>query len=328
MNILKLRFNEFFALWKNYSFTFACYSILWWVCFYTRLPYCNKISTFAINKKTKWLNKYFAHRYKDIIEKYHDRQPYTKPIDKARIWVFWGQGEENMPALVKACYRQLIHYNDNVVLVTLENVKKYIELPAIIYDKANTGKISWAHFSDIVRNALLAKHGGLWLDATVWVSGKIPFEKLSLVEFFSANGKILQSSRSIRFWTSFEYNWSTWCMWSKQVNNPLFSFVSETLMAIAEREKQWPDYVIQDYLIYYAYKNLPEIANMLEQSMKIPCYKRNELANIMDTEFSYDKYQELITNNFVFKLSFRTNWEKETKDGKQTFYGRILENII
>lgn len=328
MNILKVRFKEFFSLWKNYSFIYACYNILWWVCFYTCPPYCNKISTFAINKKTKWLDKYFAKKYNHIIEKYHNVVISGEVITEAKIWVFWGQGEDKMPPLVEACYRQLTHYNENINLVTIENVNKYIELPDIIFKKANAGKISWAHFSDIVRNTLLAKHGGLWLDATVWVSGKIPFEKLSQIDVFSANSEMQLFLRSTRFWTSFEYNWSTWCMWSKSANNRLFAFVSEMLISIAERERQWPDYVIQDYLIYYAYKNLPEIANMLEKSKAIPCYKRNELANIMNDEFNEDKYRELTKDDFVFKLSFRTNWKRKTKDGKQTFYGKILENII
>ena len=328
MNILKLRLKEFFSLWKNYSFAYAWYGIVWWFCFYTRPPFCNKLSTYAINKKTKWLDRYFKKNYSHIIDKYKNTAISNEKISDPLIWVFWGQGEDNMPPLVKACYRQLTKYNNNVVLVTLKNVENYINLPNVIYDKTYTEKISWAHFSDIVRNTLLAKHGGLWLDATVWVSGKIPFEKLSLVKFFSANGKIPQSSRSIRFWTSFEYNWNTWCMWSKQINNPLFSFVSETLMAIAEREKQWPDYVIQDYLIYYAYKNIPGIIEMLEQSKTIPCNNRNELAKVMDNEFNEDKYKELTKDDFVFKLSFRAKWDKTTKDGTETFYGRILKDII
>lgn len=328
MNILRVRFKEFFTLWKNYSFIYACYNILWWVCFYTRPPFCNKISSFAINGKTKWLNNYFNRNYNDIIEKHKENETVRVSASKICIWVFWGQGEEKMPSLVKACYRQLTHYNENVTLVTLENINNFIELPHIIYEKANTGNISWAHFSDIVRNKLLARYGGLWLDATVWVSGAIPFERLSQVDIFSANGEVPSTSRSVKFWTSFEYNWSTWCMWSKSANNRLFAFVSEMLISIAEREKQWPDYVIQDYLIYYAYKNLPGIANMLEESKAIPCYKRNELANIMNNEFNEDKYKELTKEDFVFKLSFRTNWKRKTKDGKQTFYGKILENII
>lgn len=328
MNIIKTRIKEFFSLWRNYSFLYACYNILWWFCFYIRPPYCHKISSFAINKKTKWLDNYFALKYKDIIDRFKNEQFDTRPIKTTHIWIFWGQGEEKMPPLVKACYRQLTHYNENVTLVTLENIKKFIELPHIIYEKTNTGNISWAHFSDIVRNALLAKHGGLWLDATVWVSGKLPFEKLSQFKVFSANSKMLFFSRSMKFWTSFEYNWSTWCMWSNSTNNKLFAFVSEMLISIAESEKQWPDYVIQDYLIYFAYRNLPEIANMLEQSKTVSCNKRNELATIMNNVFNDDIYRELTKEDFVFKLSFRTNWKMKTKDGKQTYYGRILENII
>ena len=328
MNIIKTRFKEFFSLWKHYSFLYAWYSILWWFCFYTRPPFCNKISTFALNKKTKWLNNYFNSNYNDIIEKHKENETVEVTASKVRIWVFWGQGEEKMPPLIEACYKQLTHYNENINLVTIENVNKYIELPGVIFEKANAGKISLAHFSDIVRNTLLARYGGLWLDATVWVRGEIPFDKLSQLDIFSANGEVPSTSRSVKFWTSFEYNWSTWCMWSKHANNQLFSFVSEMLISIAEHEKQWPDYVIQDYLIYYAYKNLPGIANMLEESKAIPCYKRNELANIMNNEFNEDKYRELTKEDFVFKLRFRTNWNKTTKDSKQTFYGRILENII
>ena len=117
-------------------------------------------------------------------------------------------------------------------------------------------------------------------------------------------------------------------MWSKSKNDILFSFVSEMLMAIAEREEQWPDYVIQDYLIYYAYKNISGVRDLLEKSKTIHCYNRNELANIMDKEFNEKKYRELIKEDFIFKLSFRAKWQKLTKDGKQTFYGRILEDVI
>ena len=209
--------------------------------------------------------------------------------------------------------------------VTIDNVKDYIELPRIIYEKAHLGNISWANFSDIVRNTLLAKYGGLWIDATVWVKGEIPLNNLSKLDFFSANGAVPATSRSVRFWTSFEHNWSTWCMWSRNKNNKLFSFVSEMMISIAEREKQWPDYVIQDYLIYYAYKNIPGIEEMLAQSVAIPCRNRNKLAEMMNDKFDEKRYKELIENDFVFKLSYRAKWKEQTIDNQQTFYGKILD---
>ena len=100
------------------------------------------------------------------------------------------------------------------------------------------------------------------------------------------------------------------------------------MISIAEREKQWPDYVIQDYLIYYAYKNLPEVEEMLAQSTAIPCRNRNKLAEMMNDKFDEKIYKELIDNDFVFKLSYRAKWKKETAEGAQTFYGRILNGVI
>ena len=331
-NILKTRIKEFFLLWKHYSATYSLYNILWWFCFYTRPPYYYKLSTYAIKKKTAWLDKYIESRYKNIIDKYKENDSYCNNETKNKepnIWVFWGQGEEAMPQLVRACYKQLITYNSNVQLITNDNLHNYIHLPEIIKKKVLSGKISWANYSDIIRNSLLCKYGGLWIDATVWVRGAIPFDKLNNVEFFSANGIIPTSTRSIRFWTSFKHNWSTWCLWSKNSGNPLYSFVSEMLIAFAKDEEVWPDYVIQDYLIYYASKHFPVVDTMMNEMKHsdIPCDKRNALATIMNEEYNEKKYLELTKNNYFFKLSFRTKCHERTTEGKPTFYGRLICNI-
>lgn len=326
--ILKTRITEFFSLWKYYSFLYALYNAVWWFCFYTRPPFCYKLSTYAIEKKTAWLDKYIEREYKHIIDKYK-KAGITDAgtiIKQPTIWIFWGQGKENMPALVKACYKQLTSCNNNVTLVTNKNINEFLDLPQKVIDKVNSGKISWANYSDIIRNTLLAKYGGLWIDTTVWVSGEVPFEKLNKLEIFSANGKIKPSPRAIRFWTSFEHNWSTWCLWSKKDNNSLYSFVSNMLTAIAEHEDIWPDYVIQDYLIYYASRHFPVVETMLNEMNSFVCNKRNELASIMNEEYNETRYNELIKDNYFFKLSFRARWNTKTKEGKTTFYGHLISN--
>lgn len=252
----------------------------------------------------------------------------STPVNVATIWVFWGQGEEKMPPLVKACFRQLTYLNDGVQLITEANVSSYIELNPIIYTKVKNGQISWAHFSDIIRMTLLAKYGGLWIDATVWTSGQIPFERLSQFDIFSPNGKENQTSKSVRFWTSFEWNWSTWCMWSKYPKNKLFLFVSAMLQAIGEREEFWPDYVIQDYLIYYACKNFPDVRVAMEKMQGFSGERRNELATLMNESFNMNYYKRLLSYDFVFKLSYRSSWKVRTSLGDETFYGRILRDII
>lgn len=319
--------NEFFSKWKYWGFPLATYNLIWWLCFYLRPPFALRISTWAIKKKTLIFDNYFNHRYIDIINRY-TQIIVPKPINTVTIWVFWGQGEENMPPLVKACYRQLTHLNENIRLVTSTNIKDYITLNPLIYSKVKEGHISWAHFSDIIRTTLLAKYGGLWIDATVWVSERIPFQMLSNFEIFSPNGKVPQTNKSVRFWTSFEWNWSTWCLWSKNTDSRLFLFVSSMLQAIGEREKCWPDYVIQDYLIYYACRNFPDVQQAMEKIQGISGKKRNDFASMMDQSFDIIQYTNLTSSDFAFKLSFRSLWKTKSSSGEETFYGRILNGII
>lgn len=320
--------KEFFCTWKYWGGAMAMYNIVWWLCFYLRIPFAQQLSRWAIKKKTQLFDVYFSRHYGDIINRYKNSQGEKTLDGKIRIWVFWGQGEEKMPPLVKACFRQLTYFNDGVYLIAETNVANYIELNPIIYEKVKKGQISWAHFSDIIRTTLLAKYGGLWIDATVWISGKIPFDKLSQFDMFSPNGKVTQTSKSVQFWTSFEWNWSTWCLWSKYPQNRLFSFVSAMLQAIGEREEYWPDYVIQDYLIYYACRNFSDVQATMEQMQGVSGENRNEFAQLMNRTFDMKQYNELTSNDFAFKLSFRSLWKMKNASGEQTFYGRILEKVI
>ena len=321
--IIIKRFKDLFFKAKHYSIAFARYDFIWWMCFYLRPPFAYKLSSFVIRKKTAWLDRYISLRYSDIIESYRTKNLDQAPVENYKIWVFWGQGEENMPPLIRACHRQLTHFNHNVTLVTNQNVDNYISLSPVIMDKVLSGHITWAHYSDIVRNTLLAQYGGLWLDATVWVSGKIPFEKLSQLSLFSSNGKVPITNHSIRFWTSFEYNWSSWCLFANAKKYKLFEFVSEMLQAIAINERCWPDYVIQDYLILYACQNFQQVKNDMQKCQKYECKYRNRLAELMNSPWSEKDYLNLIKTDFVFKLSFRSKWKRYDPSGKQTFYGKI-----
>lgn len=319
--------KEFFLKWRYWGFALAIYNLLWWLCFYMRPPFALKVSIWALRKKTLIFDNYFNSKYIDIINRYK-RNIISSPINLATIWVFWGQGEENMPPLVEACYKQLIHFNNNVKLVTNKNITEYITLNPIIFAKVRKGSISWAHFSDIVRTTLLAKYGGLWVDATVWVSQKVPFHTLSDLDIFSPNGKVLQTNKSVQFWTSYDWNWSTWCLWSKNTGNKLFLFVSSMLQAIGEREKCWPDYVIQDYLIYYACRNFLDVQKSMKKIQGFSGKKRNDFASMMNQPFNMNQYNDLISSDFAFKLSFRASWKTKTSLGVDTFYGRLLNGII
>lgn len=324
---IKVRLSEFFTLGFHYSFSYSFWGLVWWFCFYLRPSFAWELSKLALLQKTKWLDKYIDSHYADIINSFNVSPPQTILADNYYIWVFWGQGKEAMPDIVKAYYRQLTYFNKNVILITNDNVKNYISLPAAIYEKVNQGKITWTHFSDIVRTTLLAHYGGLWLDATVWVSGSIPFEKFKSLEIYSANSIEQPKPNSICYWGTFDGNWSTWCLGTIYTNHLLFAFVSKMIQAIAIKEKYWLDYVLQDYLIYRAYRLFPSVKSAID-TINIHNPNRYLLVELMDKPFDEATYYKMIENDFVFKMRYRTPWKKSTTQGELTLYGRILQGII
>ncbi|HEY0284057.1 MAG TPA: capsular polysaccharide synthesis protein [Vicinamibacterales bacterium] len=81
------------------------------------------------------------------------------------IWVYWAQGERTMPPIVSACVRELRRRNPASAVVLLDDatIGRYVDIPSWVYDRIFDNK---THFSDILRVSLLARYGGIWVDAT------------------------------------------------------------------------------------------------------------------------------------------------------------------
>ncbi len=117
--------------------------------------------------------KYFEH-YLPAVTKIVERKVVNNDAND-KIFTLWLQGEENAPALVKACYRSVRrHCKQELVVLDEKTVFDYITLPDVIMKKRRAGKISHAHFADICRVELLYNHGGYWLDSTGFVTEAIP----------------------------------------------------------------------------------------------------------------------------------------------------------
>jgi len=76
------------------------------------------------------------------------------------IWFLWLQGINNMPLVVSKCYEswQRHHIGWEVIFLDETNIRDYVDL-------STTGLTNQA-ISDILRINILAKHGGVWVDAT------------------------------------------------------------------------------------------------------------------------------------------------------------------
>lgn len=123
---------------------------------------------------TDMCGRYFE-RYLTAVEDVSDA-PAAVPAKPETIFSLWLQGEQNAPPLIRACSRSVRHNcpDHRFVMLDERSVFDYIELPGAIIDKRKNGRIGHAHFADIVRVELLHNYGGIWLDATCFVTGPVP----------------------------------------------------------------------------------------------------------------------------------------------------------
>ena len=84
------------------------------------------------------------------------------------IFTYWHQGFDNAPRLVRLCVAQArrLHPDWRIHLIDYESIGEFV--PEFPMPRHNREGISLAAWSDLVRLQLLLKHGGVWMDPTVF----------------------------------------------------------------------------------------------------------------------------------------------------------------
>ena len=121
---------------------------------------------------------YLKRKYLPMLQQFKDEESGTAQVKDYchTIWVCWLQGEESAPAIVKKCINSIRKHSAGyeVVVVTSDNLGSLVEIPSFITEKLKKKRMQFATYSDYIRLALLAKYGGIWIDATVFLSAPIP----------------------------------------------------------------------------------------------------------------------------------------------------------
>lgn len=117
-------------------------------------------------------------------------------LDPLPIFVYWAQGESNAPPVVRMCISRMRRMLKHCQLHVLDDttVPFYADVPSHLL---NNEGITRTHFSDILRLHLLAKYGGIWLDATCFLTEEFESSAMSLSKqdffCFSYNGPRIAS---------------------------------------------------------------------------------------------------------------------------------------
>ena len=232
------------------------------------------------------------------------------------VWVCWFQGKENMPEIIKMCYNSLVKNANGhkINLITEKNYAEFVDIPEYIFEHHRKGAITRTHLSDIFRMSLLSRYGGLYADASIYVTKKLP------------------SFDELLFWTG---KWSNGCDYSKRArwtgfllyclpNNPLVCFVKEGLYKYWRENNKLVTYLIIDVFIALAYEKISAVKSLMDKS---PATKRGvfDLYSKLNSEYDKEKYDALCEEISFHKLTYKEDFMEYTKEGKLSFYGHLMQ---
>lgn len=179
--------------------------------------------------------------YKYLSKKYEPQ--YKKEVMESSnyIWICWLQGIEQSPEIVRACLNSVKENckGKEIIFLDENNLDDFINLPGFILNKWRKGIISNAQFSDIVRADLLTNFGGIWIDATVFLTA--PLEKyIDDADLFAFRTTFNDSNET-------PILISSWFLSSKK-NNPI---ITETRRLLLE---YWEEHnVLINYYLFHLF---------------------------------------------------------------------------
>lgn len=290
-----------------------------------RLQYTLSQAAHAPEEKKKKIKKHLdalilkqlAEQIPETLAKYKEDKDEGSYTQDAPIYMFWWQGFDEAPELVKTCVAvcEKRRGNHPLILLDRDNLRDYIELPDFVFDKVEDGTMCLPNFSDYVRVSLLSKHGGLWLDATIFVSKDIPVRYFNR-PYYTTKGIPAPLFVSKGRWTGFVMGG-----WKENV---MFRFLKDAYDEYWAKNTVSIDYLILDYFIELAYMNFEvcrdQIVDQGVNNKRIlhlyEAMAANEPAERMD-EFLEDK-------TVLYKLSYKTDYALTTEGGEPTLYARFL----
>lgn len=213
------------------------------------------------------------------------------------IWICWLQGIKNAPDLVRICIESVkrnMPEDFDLVLLSGDNLYKYLKLPRYIYDKLHRGIITKTHFSDIIRAEILYLYGGCWVDATVYCSGKIPDYMLSGELFLFQWSVMDQSVLTI----------SSWWIYAKK-GSGLFRDIRNLLYNYWSKEQKLRNY----YLFHIMFAKVVD-GNSFYKSIiqSIPYFNNSTphtLAARMPLPFNQQEWNIIKSQSDIHKLTYK-----------------------
>ena len=275
-----------------------------------RSHFCNRINSNCQKKVMLYLKDNFL----DVVNQYNWKKKEHKIGEDCNIWIFWWQGIESAPDIVRTCVEsiKLNASKHKVIVLDKNNYLDYVQLPDYILEKFHNGKITITHFSDLLRVELLYTYGGIWMDATLYMTR--PLDDYIANKFFytiNFNGDgdgVVKLDR----WTSF--------FLADGKNGNLIGMLRKLFFEYWEREDSLIVYLLIDYFITLMYENNIEVQDIID-AVEIGNVDIFNLMPKLNQKIS--KTKKFDKDTYIFKLTYKCDF-LEMVDGEKTVYGSLI----
>lgn len=255
--------------------------------------------------------KYIKPLINNQFEKF-DIQPKKDLETDKIIWQYWGQGiSDETPKIVKKCLESVEKHKGQyqVIFLTNENIKEYLDIPDFVTNKLNNNpEFTVTLFSDLLRLILLNTYGGIWIDATIYLTDEIS-KKYTEQDFFvfQRTPKPVFSARWVNYNRGY-FNWEKYhkvnmlnsFMVSKK-HYPLTEILQTLLLNYWKNEDKIQHYFftqilfneLMEYDEYNKY-NCKKVSDLIPHEMQLNMYK----------PYTQKLWNNLTKSNSIHKLTY------------------------
>lgn len=228
------------------------------------------VKLWNVQRKTSILkqHKKVADFWTPIIDAYHNEtiERYAlkpkKELDTRKvIWQYWGQSldSDDLPEIVRICFDSVDKHKADyqVIRLTDTTLSEYLDFPDFVRQKRENAQFNRTFFSDLLRVALLKAYGGVWLDATILLTNRLPgkYEKLDFFMFQRSDDEKDKDywENAFAYYFGWESDFKVRVLNSiifAQKENKVISILSDLLLYFWETQDSVPDYFFFQILFH------------------------------------------------------------------------------
>jgi hypothetical protein len=222
------------------------------------------------------------------------------------VWVFWAQGFDQAPDVVKLCRATMArHLTRPVVELTDESIGALVSLPADI-DAMVTDRTAR---SDLLRLELLARYGGTWLDATCYLTDDV-------------GARLTEHAQESGFFAPAKENTTigTWNL-TAEPGHRLVTMTLEALYASWRKDGKLPHYFTFHHLFEALALTDPRFGELVEAMPRVPTAQSLRLRHLMSRDVTDQEFEQALARTTIHKLSYKTGAENT---GPRSVLGRLF----